>query len=67
MQKEHKITLLGTGLIGMFYTMTLHQQRGRDRVHLVYSQDGSKAKAFAEKWEIPKWSTNMEEATQDPE
>jgi predicted dehydrogenase len=67
MVKEHKITLLGTGLIGMFYTMTLHQQRGRDRVHMVYSRDEAKAKAFAEKWGIPKWSSDMAEAVQDPE
>ena len=28
-QKSHKVTMLGTGLIGMFYTMTLHNQRER--------------------------------------
>ncbi len=67
MQKEHKITLLGTGLIGTFYTMTLHQQRGRDRMHMVYSQDGKKAKEFAEEWGIPKWTTDMEQAVYDPE
>jgi|GEM_PF-3117222 hypothetical protein len=27
-----RITMLGTGLIGMFYTRTLHGLRGRDRV-----------------------------------
>lgn len=31
----HRISLLGTGLIGDFYTMTLHGQRGRDQVHPV--------------------------------
>ena len=36
--KAHAITLLGTGLIGDFYTMTLHGQRGRDRVRVVYSR-----------------------------
>ena len=29
---SHSITMLGTGLIGDFYTMTLHGQRGRDGV-----------------------------------
>jgi hypothetical protein len=30
--QTHAVTMLGTGLIGDFYTMTLHGQRGRDRV-----------------------------------
>ena len=34
----HAISLLGTGLIGDFYTNTLHGQRGRDRVRVVYSR-----------------------------
>lgn len=34
----HKVTMLGTGLIGLFYTMTLHEARSRDRVHVVYSR-----------------------------
>ena len=34
MQKAHSVTMLGTGLIGMFYTQTLHGQRGRDRVKI---------------------------------
>ena len=36
--RTHSITMLGTGLIGDFYTMTLHGQRGRDRVRVVYSR-----------------------------
>ena len=65
MSKEHKITMLGTGLIGMFYTMTLHNQRGVDRVHMVYSRNGEKAKQFAKDWNIPKWTDNMTEAIND--
>lgn len=65
--KSHKITMLGTGLIGMFYTMTIHGQRGRDRVHMVYSRSEEKAKKFAEEWGIPKWTTSLEEAIQDSE
>ena len=33
--KSHKITLLGTGSIGQFYTMSLHGQRSRVRAHTV--------------------------------
>jgi predicted dehydrogenase len=67
MSHAHKITLLGTGLIGMFYTMTLHSQRGRDRVHVIYSRSEEKVKQFAQEWDIPKWTTDMSEAISDPE
>ena len=65
--KAHKITMLGTGLIGMFYTMTLHGQRRRDRVHRVYSRTEERAQQFASEWDIPTWTTNLEEAIEDPE
>ena len=60
--QEHKIAMLGTGLIGMFYTMTLHGKRGRDRVQIVYSRSPERAKTFAEEWGIPKWTTDLTEA-----
>ncbi|TEU12221.1 MAG: Gfo/Idh/MocA family oxidoreductase [Anaerolineales bacterium] len=63
----HKITMLGTGLIGLFYTMTLHKQRGGDRVHVVYSPTEEHVKGFAEEWGIPRWTTDMAEAINDPE
>ena len=65
--KSHKITMLGTGLIGMFYTMTIHGQRSRDRVHRVYSRNAERAKQFAGEWGIPEWTTDLEEAINDPE
>ena len=43
----HRITMLGTGLIGMFYTMALHSHRRRDRVHVAYSRSPDRAKKFA--------------------
>lgn len=61
-----KIALLGTGLIGTFYTMALHGQRGRDKVVNVYSRSQERAEAFAKKWDVPAWSTNMEQAINDP-
>ena len=67
MQQSHNITMLGTGLIGLFYTMTLHGQRSRDRVGCVYSRSEDRARAFAQKWDIPRWSTDMAEAVNDPE
>ena len=67
MAKAHKITMLGGGFIGRFYTVTLHNQRGLDRVHHVYSRREETAKTLAEDWDIPKWTTDMEEAVNDPE
>jgi predicted dehydrogenase len=60
--KGNKITMLGSGLIGTFYTMTLHQQRGRDRVQTVYSRSEDRAKEFAKNWDIPNWETDMKKA-----
>lgn len=61
------VTMLGTGLIGTFYTMTLHGHRGRDRVGMVYSRSEERAKSFAEEWDIPRHSTDMAEAVNDPD
>ena len=65
--KSHKVTMLGTGLIGMFYTMTLHNQRGADRVHNVYSRREERATTFAEEWNIPHATTDLAEAINHPE
>lgn len=62
-----KVAMLGAGFIGDFYTFSLHGQRNRDRVRIIYSRDESRGKAFAEKHGIPKWTTSMEEAINDPE
>lgn len=62
-----KITMLGTGLIGMFYTMSLHGNRSRDRVEVVYSRTPERAKKFAGDWGIPRWTTDLAEAINDPE
>jgi len=61
-----KITMLGTGLIGMFYTMTLHGNRSRDQVEVVYSRSDQRAKEFAGEWNVPRWTTNLAEAVKDP-
>ncbi|MDA2930495.1 Gfo/Idh/MocA family oxidoreductase [Acidobacteria bacterium AH-259-O06] len=67
MNQAHKITMLGTGLIGMFYTMTLHGRRGREQVQVVYSRTEDRAKQFAEEWKIPRWTPNLAEAINDSE
>lgn len=42
------ITMLGPGLVGDFYTVTLHAQRSRDRVRVVYSRSEERGRAFRE-------------------
>jgi predicted dehydrogenase len=63
----HKVTVLGTGLIGMFYTRTLHGLRSRDQVQVVYSRSEERAKTFAAEWNIPTWSTDMDAAINHPD
>ncbi|MEA3502925.1 MAG: Gfo/Idh/MocA family oxidoreductase [Actinomycetota bacterium] len=63
----HSITMLGTGLIGEFYTMTLHGQRGRDRVHVVYSRSEERGRAFADRWDIPEHTTSLKDAINHPD
>ena len=63
----HRVTMLGTGLIGLFYTRTLHGQRNRDRVEVVYSRSRERAETFAGDNEVPTVSTDPEEAIAHPE
>ena len=63
----YKVTMLGTGLIGMFYTKALHGQRSRDRVQVVYSRTEERAQQFADEWEIPQATTDMAAAINDPD
>jgi len=67
MKKAHNITLLGGGLIGTFYTMAIQGQRSRDRIRTVCALTDAEARAFAEKWGIPKWTADMKKAVEDPE
>jgi predicted dehydrogenase len=65
--KQHNVTMLGTGLIGDFYTMTLHGQRGRDRVRVVYSRSAGRGEAFRERHGVPESTTDMLAAIRHPE
>lgn len=64
---SQKICMLGTGLIGTFYTMCLHGQRSRDRVVAIYSRTEARAQTFAKEWNIPNMYTDMAAAIRDPE
>jgi predicted dehydrogenase len=63
----HKITMLGAGLIGMFYTLTLHGNRSRDKVQVLYSRSEKRAKESAAAWGVEKWTTDMDQAITDPD
>jgi predicted dehydrogenase len=62
-----RIAMLGTGLIGMFYTAALQGKRGRDRVVVVQGRDPERTKAFASRHGIPRSTTDVAEAIRDPE
>ncbi len=57
-----RICMLGSGLIGMFYTMSLQGKRGRDQVSVVYSRTQKSADKFAQTWNIPVATTDMQAA-----
>jgi predicted dehydrogenase len=63
----HKITMLGAGLIGRFYTLALHGNRSRDKVHVLFSRSEKRARESAEAWGVEKWTTDLAAAIDDPE
>ncbi len=62
-----RIAMLGTGLIGRFYTEALQGKRSKDRVSLVYSRTEQRAKEFAEAYGIDRHTTSIEDAVTDDE
>jgi predicted dehydrogenase len=62
----HKLTLLGAGLIGRFYTMSLQKLPGIE-VTMVCAVTEDEAKIFADEFGIKRWSDNIENAINDPE
>ncbi|HVQ22147.1 MAG TPA: Gfo/Idh/MocA family oxidoreductase [Candidatus Saccharimonadia bacterium] len=63
----HAITMLGTGLIGDFYTNTLHGQRSRDQVRVAYSRSAGRGQAFSERWGIPEHTDDLAVAIDHPD
>jgi len=62
-----KLAILGSGFISDFYAKTLLGNRSRDEIVVVYSRNEQKAKRFAKTHSIPRWTTTMSEAINDPE
>ncbi|MDP8904113.1 MAG: Gfo/Idh/MocA family oxidoreductase [Chloroflexota bacterium] len=65
--RQHRISLLGTGLIGDFYAMTLHAQRSRDQVRVVYSRSAERGEAFRARWNIAHATTDLRAAIEHPD
>jgi predicted dehydrogenase len=65
--QAHKVSMLGTGLIGDFYTNTLHSLRSGDRVEVVYSRSSERGAAFQRRWGIPQSTTSLTDAVNHPD
>ncbi len=59
--------MLGSGFIARFYAESLHAQRRKDRVVMVYSRNKDNAKRFSDDYGLLHFSTNMNEAIAHPE
>jgi predicted dehydrogenase len=59
--------MLGAGLIGNFYAMTLLGKRSRDKIEVVCAATQKDAQEFAQKYGIPRWTDDIAEAINDPE
>lgn len=63
----HKVAMLGAGLIGRFYTMSLSRYRGKDEIEVVCASSPSEAEGFAKEFDIPCYTEDMAEAIRNPE
>jgi predicted dehydrogenase len=63
----HKIAMLGAGLIGRFYTMSLQGYRGKDEIRVVSAVTDEEAAAFAKEFNIPRSTSDIARAIRDPE
>lgn len=63
----HKIAMLGAGLIGRFYTISLQKFRGKDEIKVICAGHIETASKFAQEFGIPHFTADMAEAINDPE
>src|SRR3546814_16660503 len=59
--------MLGSGFIGRFYADSIQGLRSKDTITSIYSRREESARKFAEDYNVPHWTTNMEEAIHHPE
>jgi predicted dehydrogenase len=61
------IAMLGSGFIGRFYADSILGYRNRDRIVMIQSRKVESAKAFADKYKVPAYTSDIEEAVSHPE
>lgn len=59
--------MLGSGFIGRFYADSLQGYRNKDKIVSIYSRREESAKKFAQDYNVPFWTTAIEEAIARPE
>ncbi|MFK5974107.1 MAG: Gfo/Idh/MocA family oxidoreductase [Flavobacteriaceae bacterium] len=59
------IAILGSGFIARFYAESLHAQRRTDKLVSVYSRTLENAKRFAQDYDLPQYTDEMEKAIQN--
>ena len=62
-----KVCILGGGFIGRFYAESLCGRRGKDEVKVIYARRKETAERFAKDYEVPFFTTDMEEAIVHPD
>ncbi|MEO6548614.1 MAG: Gfo/Idh/MocA family oxidoreductase [Ferruginibacter sp.] len=62
-----KIAMLGSGFIARFYAESLHAQRRKDSLYSVYSRNIDNARQFATDYNLPHFTTEMDEAINHPD
>lgn len=62
-----KIAMLGSGFIGRFYADSLQGYRNKDKIVTIYSRREESAMKFAQDYEVPFWTTDLEAAISRPE
>lgn len=60
-----RIAMLGTGLIGGFYTEALQGKRGKDEVVVAYSRSAARAEEFAARHGVPRATSDLTAAIRD--
>ncbi|WP_209332599.1 Gfo/Idh/MocA family protein [Lunatimonas salinarum] len=62
-----KIAMLGSGFIARFYADSLHAQRRKDHIHLVYSPTEANAERFAADYGLAHFTSDMRTAIDHPD
>lgn len=62
-----KIAMLGSGFIARFYAESLHAQRRKDDIIMIYSRNKDNARRFADDYGLPHYSTSMQDAIEHPD